>query len=343
RKTNQISNGVKNIFKKILFGLLVFLLIFIGYFSIGSPPESEKISWGVNFSQSQADYLGLDWQEAYLALLKDANVKKIKLITNWNHIEQRQGEYNFNDLDWQIKKAKEYGAEIFLVIGMKTPRWPECHIPEWAENLNKQEQQDKVLILVEKIVSKYQNEDSIVMWQVENEPFFPFGECPWVDKEFLQKEIDSVRSSDPQRRTVAISDSGEWSFWITAASFGDKVATTLHRKIWFEELKTYISYPLNPVFYWRRAQIIKKFFDKEVIGGELQSEPWCPAGLLECSLQEQKKTMDLEQFRENIEFAQKTGLNEFYLWGAEWWYWMKETQRQPEIWNEAKKLFTLYE
>ena len=24
---------------------------------------------------------------------------------------------------------------------------------------------------------------------------------------------------------------------------------------------------------------------------------------------------------------------------ATWWYWMKEKQNQPEIWDEAKKLF----
>ena len=52
--------------------------------------------------------------------------------------------------------------------------------------------------------------------------------------------------------------------------------------------------------------------------------------------------MNLEQFKKNIEFAKKTGLKEFYLWGAEWWYWMKEKQNKPEIWNEAKKLFQDY-
>jgi len=330
---------MKKVFKKILFGFVVLFLIFIGYFFVGSAPKSEKISWGVNFSQAQASYLGLDWQEVYLALLNDLKIKKLKLITNWNHLEQNNGEYNFNDLDWQIARAKENNAEVFLTLGMRAPRWPECHIPEWADNLNKQEQQEKILALLKKIVLRYRGEDSIVMWQVENEPFFPFGECPWSDKEFLKKEISLVKSLDPQERPVAISDSGEWSFWLTAASLGDKVATTLHRKIWFEELKNYITYPLNPVFYWRKAQIIKTIFNKEVIGGELQAEPWCPTGLAECSILEQKKTINLEQFRENIRFAQKTGFKEFYLWGAEWWYWMKETQGQPEIWQEAKKIF----
>lgn len=330
---------MKNIFKKILFGIIVLFLIFISYFLIGSAPKPEKISWGANFSQAQAAYLGLDWQEVYLAMLGDLKVKRLKLITNWNHLEEKPGEYNFNDLDWQIERAKENKVEIFLVIGMRAPRWPECHIPEWAKGLSKQEQQDNVLRLVEKIVSRYRNEKSIVMWQVENEPFFPFGQCPRTDKEVLKREIVLVKSLDAQDRLVAISDSGEWSFWITAAKLGDTVATTLHRKIWFKEIKKYISYPLRPVFYWRKAQTIKKLFNKEVIGGELQAEPWCPGGLNECSLLEQKKTMDLEQFRENIEFAQQTGLKEFYFWGAEWWYWLKETQGQPEIWNEAKNYF----
>ena len=49
--------------------------------------------------------------------------------------------------------------------------------------------------------------------------------------------------------------------------------------------------------------------------------------------------MNLEQFKANIEFAKKTGLKEFYFWGSEWWYWMKEKQNNPNIWDEARKLF----
>ena len=49
--------------------------------------------------------------------------------------------------------------------------------------------------------------------------------------------------------------------------------------------------------------------------------------------------MDLERFQKNIKFAKKTGLDEFYLWGAEWWYWLKTKHDKPEIWEEAKKLF----
>lgn len=329
----------KKIIKYCILALLVFIFIFLFYFFVGTPKQAEKIIWGVNFSQKHTENFGLDWKKTYLALLDDLGVKKLKVATYWDFIEPEEGEYNFEDLDWQIREADKRGVKILLVIGMKTPRWPECHIPKWAENLNKEKQQEKILKLLEELVLRYRYESSIWAWQVENEPFFPFGECPWVDKKFYKKEIDLVKSLDSENRQVVVADSGEGSFWIQSARLGDIVGTTIYRKVWFQQFGFYIDYPFPPVFYWRKAQLIKKIFGKEVICVELQTEPWGPTLLYYSPLEEQEKTMNLERFKNNIDFAKRTGLKEFYLWGAEWWYWMKETQGQPEIWQEAKKLF----
>jgi hypothetical protein len=330
---------MKKIFKKIIFGILIFLLVFLSYLFIGKPPQAEKITWGVNFSQKHTQSLGLNWKETYLALLDDLKVKNIKLITHWDLIEPEKDKYYFDDLDWQINEAEKKGVKILLVIGMKTGRWPECHIPEWAKNLSKEGQQKEILEMIEEVVLRYRDRVSVNFWQVENEPFFPFGECPWVDKSFLKKEINLVKSLDSQKRPIIISDSGEGSFWLNAAKFGDIVGTTMYKKVWFRQLGTYIYYPLPPTFYWRKAQLIEKIFNKKVIVVELQAEPWGPKLLYESPIEEQEKTMNLEQFKKNIEFAKKTGLNTFYLWGGEWIYWMKTKQNQPEIWNEAKELF----
>ena len=330
---------MKKILKYFLLVLLFLFFVFISYFFIGFPKEAEEINWGVNFSQKHAEDLGLDWKETYLSILDDLKVKDIKLLSHWDRIEPEQGKYDFDDLDWQIKEAEEREAKILLVIGMKTGRWPECHIPEWAKNLNKEKQQERILKLLEQIVSRYKNESSIWAWQVENEPFFLFGECPWSDKKFLKDEIDLVKSIDPKKRPLIISDTGEWSFWIEAAKLGDIVGTTLYRKVWSKEISFYLSSPFPPVFYKRRTNIIEKIFGKKVICVELQAEPWGPSLLYTSPLEEQKKTMNLKQFRKNIGFAKKTGLKEFYLWGVEWWYWLKEKEDSPEIWNEAKLLF----
>jgi len=325
-------------FKRILLILLVFLLLFAGYLFIGTPPLAKEINWGVNFSQKHAQNLKLDWKETYLALLDDLGTKNLKVAAHWDLLEPEKNKYYFDDLDWQIKEAENHSAKTLLVIGMKTPRWPECHIPEWAINFSKEEQQKEILEMLEKVVLRYKDSKAIEYWQVENEPFFPFGECPWVDKNFLKKEIDLVKSLDLSH-PIVISDSGEGSFWIRAAKLGDIVGTTMYKRVWFHQVGIYIHYPFPPTFYWRKAKYIEKIFDKEVICVELQAEPWGPKLLYDSPLEEQEKTMNLEQFTENIEFAKKTGLDTFYLWGSEWWFWLREKQNKPEIWNEAKKLF----
>ena len=147
---------MKRNFKKILIRTLLILLflffVFLGYLFIGKVPEAEKITWGVNFSQKHTENLGLDWKETYLALLDDLNVKHLKVAAHWDQIEPEDDNFYFDDLDWQITEAQKRGAKILLVIGMKTTRWPECHIPGWAINLNKKDQQKEILEMLEKVV-----------------------------------------------------------------------------------------------------------------------------------------------------------------------------------------------
>ncbi|GAG64581.1 unnamed protein product, partial [marine sediment metagenome] len=114
---------------------------------------------------------------------------------------------------------------------------------------------------------------------------------------------------------------------------------TMYRRVWSKEFKIYLTHIFPPTFYYRKALIINKIFGKEVICIELQAEPWGPKLSYDISLEEQEKSMDFNRFQKNINFAKKTGLKEFYLWGAEWWYWMKTKQNKLEIWEEAKKLF----
>ncbi len=344
--------------KVILFlSVVVFFLgiaVFI-FFFVGQPPKAEEITFGVNFSQKHSTNMGLDWKENYSALLEDLGVKRLKLAVHWDLIEPEKDKYSFDDLDWQVQKAGEKNAKILLLVGMKTSRWPECHIPDWAKGLSKKEQQEAILKMIENTILRYQENDVIWAWQAENEPFFPFGECPWVDKNFLEEEITLIKSLDSFKRSVLVSDSGEGSFWIQAAKLGDIVGTTMYKEVWvsFSWVKVrmpflpqsvkdfgfYFKYPYPPKFYWQKANIVNRFFGKKVICVELQTEPWCPTLLYDCELPEQEKTMDIGQFKRNIEFAKKTGLGEFYLWGGEWMYWMKEKQNRPEIWEEAKNLF----
>jgi hypothetical protein len=328
----------KNIIKYVILAVLVVVVSIFSFFFVGSYESKSDIRWGVNFSYKHAENLGLDWQENYLALLDELGVRRIKLITQWNLLEPEKDVFDFEPIDWQLRMAEARGAEILLVMGMKTPRYPECHIPEWAENLEKEERERQVLELLEAIVERYKSSPAIWAWQVENEPLFPFGECPPADYEFLKKEVAFVKELDSSR-PVVVTDTGEFSLWFDVAEIADVVGTTLYRKVWFRELGIYVPYKIPAVFYGRKAALVKKFYGKEVINVELQAEPWGPTLLYDLAVEEQGKTMDLEKFRSVIDYARHTGLGEFYLWGAEWWFWLDKIQDDSSIWNEAKELF----
>lgn len=329
---------MKKAFKILLKLLGICLVLVFSFLFIGWNKPVKNINWGVVFSQRHAQYMGLDWKENYLAILDDLKAKNLKLIAYWDLIEKEPGIYDFSDLDWQIKEAEKRGAKVLLVVGRRVPRWPECFIPQWALS-PKDIHKEALLEYISAVVQRYKDSPAIWAWQVENEPFFPFGKCPPPDKELLKKEIELVKSLDNHNRPVVVTESGEIPLWFKAAKFGDIVGHTLYRKVWISELHTYFKYPFPPVYYGRKVWLVKTIFKKPVICVELQAEPWGPVLLYDLPIEEQKKTMDLEKFRKVIEFAKNTGEDTFYLWGVEWWYWLKEKQNQPQIWNEAQKLF----
>lgn len=335
---------MRKIFKMFIFCLIIILAvlaIIFCYFFVGKAPVSKNITWGVDFSQMQAQSLGLDWKEAYSAIVDNLGAKNIKLHTQWDWVEGKNGVYYFDDIDWQLNQAKNKGAKIIYVVGMKSGRWPECHLPVWANSLSEQQQQDEILKYIKEVVLRYKNNDAIINWQVENEPLFNFGKCPWYDENFLKKEVELVRSLDPSR-PIIISDSGEQSDWFKAAKISDIVGITMYRRVWAHVTDGFgfnFNSFLSPVTYWRKALLIKKIFGKNVICIELQAEPWSSKPFYDVPLDEQAKTMNLDIFKQNIEYAKNTGLDKFYLWGVEWWYWMKTEKNQPAIWNEAQKLF----
>lgn len=322
-----------------IYFFIILLLLFFLFFFLGKAPL-KKVSWGVVFSSKHSRQLGLDPEENYLAILDDLKVRHLRIITHWDEIEKEKGKFDFSDLDFQIREAERRGAKLILVVGLKTGRWPECHLPNWARSLKGKELKEAVFKMTSKIVKRYKNSSALWAWHVENEPFFIFGECPPTNFEFVKEEISLVKSIDPNH-PIIVSDSGEGSFWFKVSKLADIPATTMYRRVWVSSLKFYFNYQwlLPPIFYWRKAQIIKKVFNKKMICTELQAEPWGPKLLYDLPLAEQKKTMDLDQFRKNIEFAKKTGFERFYLWGVEWWYWLKVKKGNPSIWQEAKKLF----
>ncbi|MEA3273620.1 MAG: cellulase family glycosylhydrolase [Patescibacteria group bacterium] len=326
--------------KKIKLFTLVLILVFgSGLFLMLRKPSNytEDIKWGITYSKFFAEKAGLDWQKTYLAILDDLGSKKIRLPVYWQFVEQKEGEYDFADLDWMMEEAEKRQVEIILVVGRKVPRWPECHIPDWARELDESEQQAKILKLIEVVVKRYRESDSLAVWQIENEPFLAFGECPALDVDFLDQEIKKTKSLDP-KHPILITDSGEMSIWLRAAKRGDIFGTTMYRIIWNKHLK-YFKYPLPPRFFWMKANLINLFYkDKPIIVCELQGEYWGPKQSYETPLALEMEHYPLEEFQQSLAYAKAVGFGEVYLWGVEWWYWLKEEHGDATYWEEAKTL-----
>ena len=116
--------------------------------------------------------------------------------------------------------------------------------------------------------------------------------------------------------------------------------TTLYRTVYNKYLG-YLNWTLPPQFYTLKSDLIKKYFaprNQKTIIAELQAEPWSPIGLFETPIEEQLKVFSLKDFQANVDYAKKTGFDEIYLWGVEWWYFAKEFNH-PEYLEYAKVLF----
>lgn len=319
----------------ILLGFLI--LIWVGVsqlFHLDKPvPSLGPDAFGVTFSAKQAVALGLNPKETYRAILDDLGVRRLRLIAYWKDIEPERDQYDFSSLDFQIDEAARRDAKIIVAIGAKLPRWPECHIPDWAKTLSGTELENELLGYEKSVVERYRNSRAIEMWQVENEPFFKFGICPQISKAMVTKEVELVRQLDP--RPIVITDSGELGTWIGAARAGDVVGTTMYRRNLTR--LGYINYSLPARFYEKKAALIKMFFGKKVLVVEMQAEPWMKTPLLaDFSLEEQFRGLDFDRFKDNLIYARASGLEPIYFWGVEWWYWLKSNDH-PEFWDWAKE------
>lgn len=325
-------------------GVIFILIILASFLPLsGIVPSANSHKFGVSFSPGYARYLGLDWQQTFIRMLDELRIKALRLPTYWNNLEKMEGQFDFSEVDFMLSSAQKTGAKVILVVGARQPRFPECHYPSWAKGLTVQQRQQKTLEFVQKVVERYQNNPAIVAWQVENEPFVTwFGEgCDPPDLEFLQKEVKLVKQLDSKKQII-LTDSGEWGSWIDAIKFSDIVGISLYRRVYNNTLGMYISYPFAPWMYQLKSTVIRKVFapqNQKTIIAELQAEAWLSDKDMEQDTAAiANKFFSLADFKENINFAQKTGFDEAYLWGVEWWYFM-EKQGYPQYLDYAKILF----
>jgi len=308
----------------VILGIFFLLVVNVWYFfSDAANPKNEQMVLGVSFSTQYARYLGLDVPEVYKTILDDWKFRNLRLTARWDQSEPQPGKFDFTELDYLMNEAAKRKAKVILAMGQKTPRWPECNVPDWTKNLSDQDYYSSLNNYLKTVVEHYKNHPALEIWQVENEPFLAFGKtCRKLDTQKLGTEISTVKNID-SNHPVMVTDSGELSWWNKTAKAGDIFGTTAYRIVWNSHLG-YFTYDWLPAAFYRLRAIYHGLSLKNTYVAELQAEPWISDYTINSdNISEQLKSMNFDRLKKHIDFAKRTGFARAYFWGAEWWYWLK--------------------
>lgn len=306
--------------------------------------RNQPYTMGVSFIPDYANYLGVNPERTMDALINDLHVKDFRLVSYWSDIEPTKGHYDFSQLDWEFQKADAAHAKIDLSIGLRQPRWPECHAPTWINTSAAESQWEPELEqYMSAVINRYKNNPALASYQLENEYFLNgFGQCTNFDRSRLVSEFNLVKKLDPTHAIIigrSNNDLGTPSGQPTPDEFG----VSIYQRVWDAGVThRYLEYPFPTWYYAFLAGVQKITTGKDMVIDELQAEPWPPNGqtIPATSLAEQNKSLNAKRLQQNFTYAQATGLKTVYFWGAEYWYYRKTVLHDPSAWNVAKQAFT---
>lgn len=303
--------------------------------------RSQPLVMGVSFIPDYARSLGVDPEQTMDALL-GIGVRQFRLVSYWNGIEYNKGQYDFSQLDWQFKKAEAADARIVLTLGLRQPRWPECHMPDWAKNQPRTQWQPQLERFMQATIERYKDSPALASYQLENEYFLKgFGTCTDFSRDRLIREYQLVKAADP-RHPVIIGRSNNALGFPVGQPTPDMFSISVYKRVWDAGVThRYLEYPFPAWFYGFLAGTQKLVLGRDMALGELQAEAWPPNGqpIPNVSLNEQNKSFNPERFRDRIEYGKATGMRQIDLWGAEYWYYRKQVLHDDSLWRIAAQEF----
>lgn len=346
KQTKQLIELLKSLWnikltKVLAIILLLIIVVPLGIFIVIRPVPQKNINYGINYSKKYTEQMKMDWKYTFLKIVDELKVKNMRLVAYWDDSEPSNNRYDFSDVIWQLDEAKKRNINVIMTVGYKVPRFPECFEPEWVKSYSAEDRERELLEYVKTTVETLKGYENIKIWQVENEPFWPFGICKVSTRETIVKEINTVKMLD--NRPILVQDSGEGGFWFATYSLGDKLGISMYRKIWYDFWGIffgkfiYFQYPLAHWTYKIKADLMGVPYEN-VLVTELQAEPWGPGLNSELSQTDIDKSMSHHYFIDTLNYAQKGGFKDLYFWGAEWWLYMKDHRNDSFYWDTAKSI-----
>lgn len=327
--------------KKILYSVLILCVLGASVLTLLARKEMpDRITYGISYNVPYVLELGLDPDEVLSAFLNDLGVRNLRMSAHWTLIEPEKDRFDFAWMDRDLQKAEDVGAHVIFGVGRRLPRWPECHVPAWARGMDVEDQKREVLAYIEAVVTRYSRSPAITHWQVENEPYlgvFAHDHCGDLDESFLEEEIALVRRLDPTR-PILVTDSGNLGTWKGAYTHGDAFGTSVYVYFWNPELGQFKTI-LPPWVYRAKERVMGLLYGtKDTMLIELSLEPWLLEPVTDVPVETQYTRMNVETFDEIIAYARDTRYDRQYLWGGEWWYWLKKNGN-ARMWEKGKELF----
>jgi hypothetical protein len=327
---------------------------------------------GISYRPPQVETLGLDPQVTLRTLLAYP-FHIVRLGAYWNRMEPAPGVFDTHGLDWQVEACERAGKQIVLCVGaLKTFGYPEFFAPAHhlasplPERTRIQPAAYGSLLkaatdFIARVVDRYKSSTDIIAWQVEHEAVDPLGmEHSWrLDADFVEKEVQTVRQSDPSRPILMngflpVSLPVGLTQWWQTRDQGDSLAVAQnladivgidyyprHALVGIGGTTVYLDGSRSPWQQRRRTQLFDwaRARGQRLMISEGQAEPWEAVttppnppgrGMYSC-----RPENVVDNYNQCLGWARQASfsLDAYLFWGAE--YWMLREQHGDSSYMQA--------
>ncbi len=295
---------------------------------------TNRVCFGTSFTPQYVEWLGLDSKLVFDQCL-NFGFDLVRLGCYWSRIEKVEGVYDLSEIESLLTLCQARGQLVVLTVGMKAPHWPEFYVPQFYDQQNLANLEDKVLKFVSHCVEKLERYNCIAYLQIENEPLDPSGpDKLLVPLTILQQEIFRVRELTDKPIIVTLwgSDLIRRNLYPDVEKLEvDVIGLDLYAK---EAVvaNQYLS-PTQPV------SRLKQYVESSSIPiwvTELQAEPWEINEVLLRS--PNPKSLNAKSLRKNVEDALKIKPAALFFWGFEYWHYRVKQFNDPSLLDTARDL-----
>ncbi|MDO8599821.1 MAG: beta-galactosidase [bacterium] len=284
-----------------------------------------KIEFGTTLSQKELRHKEIDLDFA-LGEFKNLGLSWMRLACYWDEIEKQPGKYDFQTIEKIVSFCEENKIKIIMCLGMKSPRWPEFHLPAHKTNLvhtNLISPGDNKKLLKEVIrfnaqcVEQFGKTKAITVWHIENEAMDVSGpQNLALASSFLAEEIKALRKKDGRKILVSLWGNKllERSHFPQAITLGDIVGLDVYPRVPQKLILGFVHYQTPNTSGLEYVARLVRHSGKELWITELQAEPWETSEEVKNS--NNPPSFLPKHFQDNLNYALSLSPNTILFWGS---------------------------